>query len=1174
VVAFSNASSSVGLGGGDSSPNVGTYGFSSSGSGGSKPAADTSAGKFNLDLTDPGSLTDIASSGADLIGKVGGGALGLIGQLGIPGGPTLGDAPKAIGAGLGAVGGISLPYLGNDPTRTNAHLGDVPGFIGNVLSTPEKAVERTVAGQRVEHAQSGSGVFNEGLPPDLQAKLDAGASVNEVADELVARNAGFTNNPILNIGAGIIFDPLNLIAPGAGKVGALAGKFGEATRTAEEASKLGLGERFVGSAYNGLTRGLPASAGAAMDHVMGGTTSAIFHSLGTKPYIGIKSGLSKISEDAAGRFDEALGKGSTQMAVAAAQDEIGREVQHGYRAAESATLADVQAQMSAMKSIRPDRLARKVENLLDRTAPNLSGLKGQAARDWAIPRVAEIAGISVEDAGRVLGKNLGEKDLQTIHLAFYGRAGGDLAGAKASLVTDEAAHGVIPRLDDLTVISESHLTQERADNLLAALKRGDPAALEEAGKYDALQRYVAGSPESVTARLKDILPKIKSSLPEAVRLPKTGKNPLPGALSEWRAKYAPLGYDLGFGPKSGVKVLEDAGGKAPDMFVAPFVHFVDEADKLTARNPLGRAMDGMFRGITQTKIIATSRSRMVREGQKFGLSEAEAKAFHQTVIGQAVERGENVRGLRPVDYQQLLRDTVGEERFHELRQKFDPTYLVMKSFEGDLKGVGLTQKISGKAKVATADKGNIVATIAEGIYPKFRFTLSPVFQAQELIESPILNAMRGVRPVKMIDPEVEKLYGSLLELSPEYRTLEGAEYVTRLAGGEAAKRAFGPNTLIGKALSRFDVQGTKEANRVAQIASENPDAFESAVKEVNPSLWRAMSEAYGTTDATEITRRYVEERMVIAGNARGLGDTLTGDVIRAGRETESADRNAAIGVARGGTFESGGAMRPISPAEMYAKAEAKVGRLTEAGAAPEDIARAREAANAARDAAFHATDEPVKAVMDRIDAVKPTLANADEETVWQAFRSAFEESAQQAFTTHYFNPQRGWLERSLNHPYLGLYPLSYMWGKMIPEFARFLLARPFGLNAPLVGYAAAQRVQQGLLASLATDPDGLGKFIKDNQGTIYLANLMLPATPTDFPVNAPAYLRHAVTGKLGGNGLYKKGDITGRLGGEAQDLLGNLGPVRDVRLGLDAGGDVADQLQKTAAMLDGMFPRH
>jgi hypothetical protein len=156
------------------------------------------------------------------------------------------------------------------------------------------------------------------------------------------------------------------------------------------------------------------------------------------------------------------------------------------------------------------------------------------------------------------------------------------------------------------------------------------------------------------------------------------------------------------------------------------------------------------------------------------------------------------------------------------------------------------------------------------------------------------------------------------------------------------------------------------------------------------------------------------------------------------------------------------------------------------------------------------------------------------ETMWQAFRVSLEKASDQAYKTHFFNPERGFLERTINHPYLGLYPLSYMWGKVLPEFARFLLAKPFGLDAPLLGWDAAQHVQEAMLVQM-NDPE-FAKQMNDNKGLIYLIQLMLPATPENIPVNAPAWARHAAAAAAGG----KKWNA----GTELADLPQNIGVMR------------------------------
>jgi hypothetical protein len=195
------------------------------------------------------------------------------------------------------------------------------------------------------------------------------------------------------------------------------------------------------------------------------------------------------------------------------------------------------------------------------------------------------------------------------------------------------------------------------------------------------------------------------------------------------------------------------------------------------------------------------------------------------------------------------------------------------------------------------------------------------------------------------------------------------------------------------------------------------------------------------------------------------------------------------------------------------------------------------------------------------------------ETVWQVFKDTFRTSSNRAFQTHFFNAQRGWLERTLNHPYLGLYPLSYMWGKVLPEFARFLVARPFGQKAPMVGMAALTRVQQAYVGALADDPE-FNDFISSNEAAIYFANLMFPGNPTNLTVNAPAWARHISTDAAAGRDININ-TVTREI---ADTAAYALNPVSDVTtFGKPAsdviGGaeDVFTNLQRSAEQYDGMF---
>lgn len=203
-----------------------------------------------------------------------------------------------------------------------------------------------------------------------------------------------------------------------------------------------------------------------------------------------------------------------------------------------------------------------------------------------------------------------------------------------------------------------------------------------------------------------------------------------------------------------------------------------------------------------------------------------------------------------------------------------------------------------------------------------------------------------------------------------------------------------------------------------------------------------------------------------------------------------------------------------------------------------------------------------------VDALKPTFASADEETVWQALRAAFAESERTAVRTHYFSPERNFLNRSLNHVLLGLYPASYMWGKVLPEFARFLLKRPFGLRAPLVGYQATHRVQQALVVAQETDPE-FAEYVKNNHDTLRLLTLLMPAGPlgTDFPANFAAPIRH-----IGARALGAKQISDAFIQREAEQfLIYQTGPLQSVRLGWE--GILKPILDRAAQMYDTSVPR-
>jgi hypothetical protein len=88
-----------------------------------------------------------------------------------------------------------------------------------------------------------------------------------------------------------------------------------------------------------------------------------------------------------------------------------------------------------------------------------------------------------------------------------------------------------------------------------------------------------------------------------------------------------------------------------------------------------------------------------------------------------------------------------------------------------------------------------------------------------------------------------------------------------------------------------------------------------------------------------------------------------------------------------------------------------------------------------------------------------------------------------------------------------MYPASYMWGQVLPQMIRFLVHKPFGVAAPLAGLQMAKHTMFYAQLMIQTNPD-LQQFVQDHPQSVRMLSLLLPGTPWDIPVNAPAWARH------------------------------------------------------------------
>ena len=139
-----------------------------------------------------------------------------------------------------------------------------------------------------------------------------------------------------------------------------------------------------------------------------------------------------------------------------------------------------------------------------------------------------------------------------------------------------------------------------------------------------------------------------------------------------------------------------------------------------------------------------------------------------------------------------------------------------------------------------------------------------------------------------------------------------------------------------------------------------------------------------------------------------------------------------------------------------------------------------------------------------------------------------------ADTLQYFATQRSWLERSLNHPFLGVYPYSYMTRKAIPAMMRllFLTPGPGGRVLPLVGLNSWADIVEWADNRSNTDSSFLDALALDD-AFLYILQSVSPVTPDSMGfATIPTYLKRtlaqpAYRGQDIGVGDLARGLLTG-----------------------------------------------
>ena len=177
----------------------------------------------------------------------------------------------------------------------------------------------------------------------------------------------------------------------------------------------------------------------------------------------------------------------------------------------------------------------------------------------------------------------------------------------------------------------------------------------------------------------------------------------------------------------------------------------------------------------------------------------------------------------------------------------------------------------------------------------------------------------------------------------------------------------------------------------------------------------------------------------------------------------------------------------------------------------------------------------------------------------QFFKTAHIKGMEIASREQYYNPYKGALERTLNHPFLGPYPTSYMYGKILPAFVNALFKyAPFTSEyAPFVGYRRFDLIADHVAAALETNPE-LQEYVNSRPPLIMFLNGLLPGWPTDIGVSLPYWLREGIMRPVAEGNLESiPGELTR---GVSTQVERAIGPLQSVKATVNALSDIQNFL--------------
>lgn len=607
--------------------------------------------------------------------------------------------------------------------------------------------------------------------------------------------------------------------------------------------------------------------------------------------------------------------------------------------------AMVEARLSG---VRGKDIASRVEMFALRVMPKyLATGKGKGAEALARARTQAAARMALMDPSvppDVLNEIAAKMDARQVALidaAYYGHTVKDLRSAQRAV---RNAGGDVPaNLDRFTIIGPRELTRSRADEIIAALDRGDDAFVRDAvQKYDLLFENLAEGglgPDELLTQVRKLIDDHGDDLVQDV----TDITGLPPEIISWAERNADLGYTLGIAPDDARRwrtvIKEGPDGQPLIESLNPWLDASDEATDIPRITQLDALRDRLFGDIRGSRIVMEARHRFAAfTTENFGMAAGEADGLFSRLMKAANDEGITPRGM---SVERIWQITMTHHLADEARSGLtdrNAAEALMYAFEGRARTVGTSQKFTGVIKTGLAGKSNFVGRLAERVYPLIRFTLNPIFQLQEGIEPFVLNIARGVKPgfkPTEWDEQTLTLVQHMMR-DGRYVADDMIEFGDLLLWGEiATKEGFGPTTRLGRLAhklsigGRLNVKRMKQTNYARLTRNRWGEEFHASIMRVAPGKWDELVAHYGTADKGMIALRFMQERSVWANadpeslralvhavKPHDLGARTALDLYDVSRALRQIDPDAFGGIADGPALKAAVASGAITPSDI------------------------------------------------------------------------------------------------------------------------------------------------------------------------------------------------------------------------------------------------------------------